>query len=71
LVALQNITIKNKINSVSLDIGNNHIITSMSWYNIDETCKYLLVGTSESYTYLLDMSQGAIINKFDKYGSGK
>lgn len=70
-MVLHSIANKKQTLSIQLDIGNNHTISSLSWYIIDENYKYVVAGSSEGYTYLMDMSEGNIISKFDKYGSGK
>jgi WD40 repeat protein len=62
------ITQKNKLSSISLDIKDS-FITALSWYTSDESCKYVLVGTSDGYSYLVDIANTMIIMSFDKFSN--
>ena len=62
--------IKNKFLSECVHIKDdeNFNITIMDFYDLDINNKYLLVGTSNSKIYLVDISKYDITNKFNKYG---
>jgi WD40 repeat protein len=68
-IFVRNITQKNK-SSISLEIKEENKISELSWYTLDENYKYLLVGTHDGYSFLLDVNQMVIIMKFEKFGSG-
>ena len=63
-----NINNKNKNCSVYLDIKDS-FITVIEWYINDENYKYVMVGTSDGYSYLVDISQSIIIISFDKFSN--
>lgn len=69
-LCLRNINEK-KPNIIQLDIDPKTLINELSWYNIDENYKYLLVGTNNGRAFLVDWSQTLILMKFEKFGSGK
>ena len=53
---------------VHIKDDENFLINIMEFYDLDENSKYLLVGTTNSKIYLLDLSTFEITNKFNKYG---
>ena len=57
-----------KAKYVHIKDDENFIVTIMEFYDLDENYKYLLVGTSNSKIYLLDLINYEITNKFNKYG---
>ena len=63
-----NIKNKNKIKNVHIKDDENFYISNMEFYDLDENYKYLLVGTTNSKIYLLDLINYEITNKFNKYG---
>jgi WD40 repeat protein len=65
----QNITQKGKLSAVTLDIKSGTFITDISWYTCDESYKFVLAGTSDGYSYLLDLTQSIVIMAFEKYGN--
>ena len=63
-------SIKNKKKEKYIHIKDdeNFSISNMEFYDLDENYKYLLVGTTNSKIYLLDLINYEITNKFNKYG---
>jgi hypothetical protein len=63
---------KNKI----IDLNNDNInkenlqITELSWYDLDESYKYILIGLSDGSMQLNEFVEGLILMKFEKF-SGK
>ena len=62
--------IKNKFlgKCITLKDDENFSVSSMDFYDLDENYKYLLVGTTNSKIYLLDLTTYEITNKFNKFG---
>lgn len=63
-------TIKKKFMSkyVQIKDDENFSISIMEFYDLDENYKYLLIGTTNSKIYLLDMNNYEITNAYNKYG---
>ena len=61
-------TTKIKDKYIHIKDEENFTITNMEFYDLDENYKYLLVGTSTSKIFLLDLINFEIANKFNKYG---
>ena len=59
---------KDKNKFIYIKDDESCIITIMEFYDLDENYKYLLVGTSNSKIYLLDLINNEITNKYNKYG---
>ena len=57
-----------KAKFVHIKDDENFNVSIMEFYDLDENYKYLLVGTSNSKIYLLDLINYEITNKFNKYG---
>ena len=62
--------IKNKIfgKYVQIKDDENFQINNMEFYDLDENYKYLLVGTTNSKIYLIDLTSYEITVAFNKYG---
>jgi hypothetical protein len=63
-------SIKKKFMSKCVQIKDdeNFEINILEFYDLDENYKYLLVGTTNSKIYLVDMNNYEITNSFNKYG---
>jgi WD40 repeat protein len=70
-ICYYNINSKNKISELEMNEDKNFTITEMSWYNLDENYKYVLVGMNDGQSFLVDVSQSFIIMKFEKYSNSK
>ena len=53
---------------VQIKDDENFFIQSMEFYNLDQNYKYLLVGTTNSKIYLLDLNTYEITNRYNKVG---
>ena len=62
--------IKNKIfgKYVQIKDDEDFLISNMEFYDLDENYKYLLLGTTNSKIYLIDLNSYEITNAFNKYG---
>ena len=46
-------------------------VTEMSWYDLDESYKYLLIGLSDGTMQLNEFMEGLCLMKFEKFGGCK
>ena len=61
---------ENKLKYVSIKDEEKFNITEMQFYDIDDNYKNILVGTSNSKIYLVDLINYEITNSFNKFGKG-
>ena len=61
---------ENKLKYVSIKDSEKFIITEMQFYDIDDNYKNLLVGTSNTKIYLVDLISCEITNSFNRFGKG-
>ena len=57
-----------KAKCIHIKDDEDFLVSIMEFYDLDENYKYLLIGTSNSKIYLLDLINYEITNKFNKYG---
>ena len=62
---------KNKSKTISLDIKEDVFISELSWYNLDESYKYILIGLSDGSIQLNEFVEGLMLMKFEKFGTCK
>jgi hypothetical protein len=62
---------KNKSKTISLDIKDDVFISELSWYNLDESYKYILIGLSDGSIQLNEFVEGLMLMKFEKFGTCK
>jgi len=61
----------------TIDVANNNSnkedleITELSWYDLDESYKYILIGLSDGTMQLNEFVEGLSLMKFEKFGGGK
>ncbi len=62
---------KNKSKTIALDIKDDVFISELSWYNLDESYKYILIGLSDGTLQLNEFVEGIVLMKFEKFGTCK
>ena len=62
---------KNKSKTITLDIKDDVCISELSWYNLDESYKYILIGLSDGTIQLNEFVEGLLLMKFEKFGTCK
>jgi hypothetical protein len=74
---LTNIASKGKNKTIDIiynDDNNNKEdlhVTELSWYDLDENYKYILIGLSDGTMQLNEFVEGLLLMKFEKFGGGK
>lgn len=67
-----NLTSKGK--NKTIDIGSNckddAQISELSWYDLDESYKYILIGMTDGTMQLNEFIEGLCLMKFEKFGGG-
>ncbi len=66
---------KNKTIDIIYNDDNNNKedlhVTELSWYDLDENYKYILIGLSDGTMQLNEFVEGLLLMKFEKFGGGK
>lgn len=75
-VILLNLVSKGKTKTIDLNANNNNYkddvqITELSWYDLDESYKYILIGLSDGTMQLNEFVEGLCLMRFEKFGGGK
>jgi len=52
-----------------LEIKEEIYISELSWYNLDEAYKYILIGLSDGTIQLNEFVEGLSLMKFEKFGT--
>jgi len=74
---LNNLASKGKNKTIDLlnneDNNNKEDIqvTELSWYDLDENYKYILIGLSDGTMQLNEFVEGLLLMKFEKFCGGK
>ena len=69
-IIYQSLNIKNKPKIINLELKDELQITELSWYTLDESYKYILVGISDGTVFLNEFVEGLNLMKFEKFGLG-
>lgn len=52
-----------------MDTKDDVFISELSWYNLDESYKYILIGLSDGTLQLNEFVEGLLLMKFEKFGT--